>query len=170
MSEAVVRIILFLHNLQLRSTETFYKFSMTKVHSFQETYKDTSFRLKSTSFRPKSSKQMENRYAFKLYPENATRLNRTGSTNFFYNAYEWCFKDKYTWRTCYLFVELFSIKYFTNIFFPIRYHSGNISYKMVDKNIFSNFFDIFWSEYYFKGPRESPHQKFHQNSDRQKIR
>ncbi len=61
---------------------------MTKVHSFQETYKDTSFRLKSTSFRPKSSEQMENRYAFKLYPENATRQNRTGSTIFFYNAYE----------------------------------------------------------------------------------
>jgi hypothetical protein len=28
-------------------------------------------------------------------------------------------------------------------------------------NIFSNFFDTFWSEYCFREPRETPHQKFH---------
>jgi hypothetical protein len=79
----LIRKIFFLRNLQLRSTETFYEFSIYKVHSFQETYKDMSFRLKSTSFKPKTSEQMKYRYAFKLYPENTTGLDRTGSTKFF---------------------------------------------------------------------------------------
>ncbi len=83
MCEAVIRNIFFLRILQLGSTETFYEFSINKVHSFQETYKDMSFRLKSTSFKPKTSEQMKNRYAFKLYPENTTGLDRTGSTKFF---------------------------------------------------------------------------------------
>ncbi len=121
MCEAVITriLIFFLHYLQLRSTETFYEFSITKVYSFQKKQEHLNFDSKSTSFKPKTFEQMKNRYAFKLYPENDTRLNRTESTQFFfYKAYEWCFKDKYTWGTCYFFVVLFSIIYFTDNFFP----------------------------------------------------
>jgi hypothetical protein len=35
---------------------------------------------------PKTSEQIKIRYAFKVDPKNATRLNRTGSTNSFYEA------------------------------------------------------------------------------------
>jgi hypothetical protein len=66
-----------------------------------------SFDSKSTSFRPKSSEQMKNQHALKLYPENATRLNRTGPTNFFYEAND----DA------------------SRIFFPIRYFCIKIKIK-----------------------------------------
>ncbi len=49
-------------------------------------------------------------------------------------------------------------------------HSEQIPYKRVVKNIFWWFLVIFWSELCFLGSRETPHQKFHQNSDRSKIR
>ncbi len=74
--------------------------------------------IKITTCMLKSSEQIKNRYAFKLCFKNTTRLNRTGSTNFFYKAYEWCFKDKYTWSTCYFFVVLFNAMYFSDNFFP----------------------------------------------------
>ncbi len=82
----MIKIIFFLHNLQLRSTQTFYEFSIAKVHSFQKEQEYLNFDSKSTSFRSKTSEQMKNRYALKLYPENVTRPNRTGPINFFYEA------------------------------------------------------------------------------------
>ncbi len=48
----------FLHNLQLRSTETFYEFLMTNNYFMQERYKDMSLCLKNTSSMPKTSEQM----------------------------------------------------------------------------------------------------------------
>jgi hypothetical protein len=41
------------------------------------------FSLKSTSFEPKTSEQMKNRQVFKLYPEQQTKPNRNGPTQFF---------------------------------------------------------------------------------------
>ncbi len=80
--ETVIRKIFFLHYLQLRSTETFYEFPITKVHSFQKEPENLNFDSKSTSYRSETSEQMKNRCAFKLYPENVTRPNRTGPTKF----------------------------------------------------------------------------------------
>jgi hypothetical protein len=74
---------IFLHNLQLRYTETFYEFLMTNNYFMQERYKDMSLSLKITSFMLKTSEQMKYRYALKLCSENVTRSNLNIPTKFF---------------------------------------------------------------------------------------
>ncbi len=43
------------------------------------------FSLQSTSFMPKTSVQMKNRYALKQCSENVTRINRNGSKQKFFS-------------------------------------------------------------------------------------